>query len=203
MVNKFKYFISKLIYPRIKQKGDNNNIEISNNSYLRKSRIYIYGSHNTIIIKDRTYLHNVNIKIGFPDCPINNCKIIIDKDTSFNSANIQLGESGSSVLIGENCMFSFGIEITCTDTHSITDTEGNLINKGESIEIGSNVWIGKNAIILKNTKIPNNCIIAQNSIVTNKFYKDSCILAGIPAKIVKEDILWSRKRPQQYIDNKE
>ena len=203
MVNKFKYFISRLIYPKIKQKGNNNNLEISKNSYLRKTRIYIYGSHNTIIIKDRTYLHNVNIKIGFPDCPINNCKIIIDEETSFNSANIQLGESRSSILIGKNCMFSFGIEISCTDTHSILDAEGNLINKGESIEIGFNVWIGKNAIILKNTKIPNNCIIAQNSIVTYNFHQENCILAGIPAKIVKENILWSRERPQKFFVNKE
>ena len=95
-------------------------------------------------------------------------------------------------------MFSFNIEITCTDTHSVLDMEDNIINKGENIIIGNHVWVGKEAKILKNTKIADNCIVAQNSIVTKKFDTNNAVIAGNPAKIVKENITWSNIRPNNY-----
>ncbi len=203
MANKLKTFLNRLFFTKIKQFGGTNNIEISKSAYLRKVKIIIYGSENTVVIKDNTYLHNVKIIIGFKDCHINGCKITIGEDTSFNSAYMQMGENDSTLTIGRNCMFSFNIEISCTDTHSITDLNGNLLNKGNNIEIGDNVWVCKNSVILKNTKISNNCIVAQGSIITGKFDKNNCVLAGIPAKIVKENIIWSRKRPQNFLDNGE
>jgi hypothetical protein len=32
---------------------------------------------------------------------------------------------------------------------------------------------------------------------------NNCIIAGCPAKIVKKDINWDRKRPKQYIQDLE
>ncbi len=202
MANKLKRLLNKLFFTKIKQFGGKNNINISKSAYLRKVKIIIYGFGNTIVIKDNTYLHKVKIIIGFKDCHINGCKIIIGEGTSFNSAYIQTGENNSTLTIGRNCMFSFNIEISCTDTHAIADLNGNLLNKGNNIEIGDNVWVCKNAVVLKNTKIPNNCIVAQGCIIAGKFYKNNCILAGIPAKVVKENIIWSRKRPQSFLNER-
>ena len=193
-----KRFINKLIPDDIKISGKNNNIKISQSSYRRKFSLKIYGNNNTVEIGDNSYLHNVKIRIGFPDCPIENCLVKIGAKTSFNSAEIQLGESESSIIIGDNCMFSFNIEITCTDTHSVLDMEDNIINKGENIIIGNHVWVGKEAKILKNTQIADNCIVAQNSIVTKKFDTKNAVIAGNPAKIVKENITWSNIRANNY-----
>lgn len=198
IISKLRYELSKLGLYDIKTYGKNNKIDIKKPIFFRKSKIRIYGNNNTILIDEHAYLHNVTVRIGFPDCPINNCNIVIGKKTGFNSADIQLGESGSSLTIGDDCMFSFNVEITCTDTHSITDLEGNLLNIGKNIEIGSHVWGCKEIKILKNTKIPDNCIIAQNSIVTKKFEKQSCVIAGNPARIVKENIYWHRERPEHF-----
>ena len=202
MASEIKKILGRLFQFKVKQSGKNNIIDIPESTYLKKVKIKIYGSGNRILIKEKAYLHSVQIRLGHPDMPVNNCSIIIGEGTSFNSADIQLGESESYIHMGNNCMFSFNIEISCTDTHAIFDMDGNLINRGKSIEIGSNVWICKNSCILKNTKIPDNCIVAQNSVVTKSFKKENCILAGIPAKIVKENINWTRKRPE-YIIRKE
>ncbi len=182
--------------------GENNTIKILPSVYTRKVKIKIFGNNNTVEISDNSYLHNVHIRIGFPDCPIDNCLVKIGADTSFNSTEIQLGESESSVIIGDNCMFSFNIEITCTDTHSVLDLEGNLLNRGENITIGNHVWVGKEAKILKNTSISDNCIVAQNSIVTKKFDTKNAVIAGNPAKIVKENINWVKTRPQLISNSK-
>lgn len=198
ILSKLRLKLSKLGIYNIKDYGKNNKVEIHKPIFFRKSKIKIYGNNNKIVIKENAYLHNVTIRIGFPDCPINNCNITIGSRTGFNSADIQLGESGSFLTIGDDCMFSFNVEIACTDTHSITDLDGNLLNVGKSIEIGSHVWGCKEIKILKNTKIPDNCIIAQNSIVTKKFEKQNCVIAGNPARVVKENTNWHRERPERY-----
>lgn len=194
-------FFKSLFSNRFVIKGYKNKLNISKTAYLRKSKIKIYGNNNLVEIDENCYLHNVYLRIGFLDTPINDCVVKIGNGTSFNSCDMQLGESSSSLLIGEGCMFSFDVEIACTDTHAITDFDDNLINVGREIQIGSNVWVCKEVKILKNTKIPDNCIVAQNSIVTKNFDKENCVIAGNPAKIVKENIKWHRPRTEKLRGN--
>lgn len=59
-----------------------------------------------------------------------------------------------------------------------------LKSKG-GISIGNNVWIGDKATILSGVQIGNNVIVAANSVVTSSV-PANCIVAGIPAKIVKK-----------------
>lgn len=194
----FKQFINKYILkPKIKTIGSENNVDISKSAYLRKVRINIYGNNNTVIISDGVYLHNTKIDIGFSDCPINGCKVFIGQKTTSNGLYICLGESNSELLIGDGCMISFDVELSTTDTHSITDLEGNLLNRGHFIHIGSRVWICKNTTFLKDTEVKDDCVIAQNSIVTKCFETSNCVIAGNPAKVVKEGIKWSKTRPEK------
>jgi len=190
-------FLKKIFgKPKISSRGINNLIDIAKSAYTRKLKIKIYGSNNEIKIADNAYIHNTYISIGFPDTPINNCKIIIGAKSSINSASIQLGESDSEVIIGDNCMFSFNVELACTDTHSILDMEDNLINKGKFIHIGSKVWICKNVCILKNSNIPDGCIVAQGAVVSKQFDEKNAVIAGNSARVVKSNIKWSEIRPE-------
>ena len=196
-MNLKRFFNQYIIKPKINNKGENNEIKISESAYLRKVRINIFGNNNSVTISDGVYFHNSRIDIGFSDCPINNCRVFIGQKTSANGLYICLGESESEVSIGEGCMISFDVEMSCTDTHSITDLNGNLLNKGKFIRIGSRVWICKNTTILKNTEVKDDCVIAQNSIVTKCFDTPNCVIAGNPAKVVKESIKWSALRPEK------
>lgn len=53
------------------------------------------------------------------------------------------------------------------------------------IEIGDDCFIGMNSIILKGTKLGNNVIVGAGSVVHGTF-PDNCIIAGNPAKILKQ-----------------
>ncbi len=53
------------------------------------------------------------------------------------------------------------------------------------IRIGNSVWIGANVSILKGAQIGDGCIIAANAVVTEGIYPPNCLLAGVPAKVVK------------------
>ena len=53
--------------------------------------------------------------------------------------------------------------------------------------IGDNVEIHSGAKIIGPVRIGNNVIIGANAVVT-KDIPDNCVVAGIPAKIIKENI---------------
>lgn len=110
-----------------------------------------------------------------------------------------LQEDDSYVSIGDDSQLSWGIDIWCTDAHTITDLKGEPINFAKCIEIGKHVWIGKDSKIGKNVKIADNSIVGWGSIVTKEFNEPNVIIAGIPAKIVKRGINWDRRCINKYL----
>jgi acetyltransferase-like isoleucine patch superfamily enzyme len=51
------------------------------------------------------------------------------------------------------------------------------------------VWIGKNAVILKGIIIGEGSVIAAGAVVT-KDVPDHCLVAGVPAKVIRKNIEW-------------
>ena len=186
--------------PIIKDNGKGNKVSIGDKTYARKVVIEIYGDNNEVIIGDGGYMHNVHLTVGFTDCPINNAKIHIGNGVACNSLKVQMGESESECIIGDGTIISFNVEMTCSDNHCILNEKNELMNVGKKIEIGKGVWICKNVFVMKNTKIADHSIVALGSIVTKKFDTPNVILAGNPAKVVKEGIHWDLARPQQFLD---
>ena len=50
--------------------------------------------------------------------------------------------------------------------------------------IGDDVWIGGNCTILPGVTIGSNVIVAAGAVVT-KDVPDNCVVAGVPARVVK------------------
>lgn len=101
---------------------------------------------------------------------------------------------GESIFIGEDCMFSHGIEIRNGDSHAIVDYNSKVrINGAQPIKIGSHVWLCSDAKVLKGSYIEDGAIIATGAIVTGNVPHHT-IYGGIPAKKIKDNIDWERKR---------
>lgn len=105
----------------------------------------------------------------------------------------------TSVLIGEDCMFSYEVNLRSNDGHSIFDVQtGTNVNstkeicRNRKIVIGNHVWLGQRTIILYNTEIGDGSIIGAGGLVKGKI-PNNCIAAGVPAKVIRKDIAWSRK----------
>ena len=192
--------------------GENNTVRIKTDSEekfdkLKGLHIYVFGNNNSINlgkllfpINESIGLTGLMINIGNPpedtvdpgvNRYANNCKIDIGDNTIFCGVRLFLQDSNTSIFIGNDCMFSWGIDVWCTDVHTVTDLEGNPLNFSESIEIGNHVWVGKDVKIGKNTKISADSIIGWGSIVTKKFDETNVVIAGNPAKIVKRNINWN------------
>jgi serine acetyltransferase len=95
------------------------------------------------------------------------------------------------IIIGENVLIGPNVLIT-DNSHGILDkTQSQLhpslrpiYSKGPVI-IGDNVWIGEKASIMPGVTIGKSVIIAANSVVT-KSIPDNSMVAGVPAKIIKQ-----------------
>lgn len=176
--------------------GENNAVDVPQDSWVR---VTIYGDNNTVVVGPHKYHDDFRINIGTPDCHCDNCTVVIGNDFSCNGASMLLLEDNTTVKFGNDCMLSDLISIWPSDTHTMTDLDGKITNIGKSIKIGNHVWIGQGATILKNTTIASNCIVGTRSVVGGKYTKSNCVIAGNPAKIVKENVNWDRRRPKQYM----
>ena len=85
---------------------------------------------------------------------------------------------GDNVLIGPNCSF-YAAE------HPLdAETRNQGLEYAHQIKIGNNVWIGGGVNILSGVTVGNNVVIGAGAVVT-KDIPDGCVVAGVPAKIIK------------------
>ena len=98
-----------------------------------------------------------------------------------------------SISIGHNVVISERVVLRDSDNHTIKAIDA--ISSDESaltapIVIGDHVWIGMNVMVLKGVTIGEGSVVAAGSVV-NKDVPPHCLVAGVPAKVVKTDVTWS------------
>ena len=104
------------------------------------------------------------------------------------------------ISIGNNCMCASEIYLRADDGHSIIDlTTNKPTNFSSDIIIGNNVWLGFRSTILKGSKVNDGSVVGFGSIVNKKFEEKNILIAGVPAKKVKENISWKEPTPEKYI----
>lgn len=163
---------------------------IHTNDLLQIGMSYVGFMHK----HDRTYL-NINGRLIFQG------KYSIGKGCRFDIGNGAVAKFGRGyvnsktnfiimhgITIGDECAISWGCEFLDEDFHDITYSGKN--EKVASIEIGRHVWVGSNVTVLKGVVISDGCVIASGSVVSSVFEKKNCLIAGNPAKVIKENITW-------------
>lgn len=91
------------------------------------------------------------------------------------------------IEIGEDVAIADNVSIRDSDNHVITGPGDYKTTK--PVRIGNHVWIGMNAVILKGVTIGNGAVIAAGAVVTRDV-PERCLAAGVPARVVKENIVW-------------
>jgi serine O-acetyltransferase len=123
------------------------------------SKIYIY------YLKYK--LKNVSMKLGFSIPP----NVFGPGLAIVHYGTIVIN---SAVRIGENCRIHACVNI------------GASGGSYEAPQIGNNVYIAPGAKIYGNIRIANNIAIGANATVGKSFEEDSILIAGNPAKKIKE-----------------
>ena len=162
----------------------NNKLIIAKTSSLKGCNIRIRGENNFVEFKENTSFRNTKIEVRGK-----NCTLIVGRGTGTgDDTYISVRENGTKIIIGENCMFSRNSKIMTSDGHDIL-TNGVRINGAKDIVIGNNVWITDNVTVLKGVTVGDGAVLAINSTVTKDVPSNS-IVAGNPARVVKEEIEW-------------
>lgn len=189
--NKLITNAAKITLLSIEIRGNDNTVIIGRDSSINNLEIYIRGNGNSIVIGENCRF----VKGGSLWIEDDGCSIQIGESTSFISAHLAATENGSSITIGRDCMFAYDIDVRTGDSHSIIDASTHKrINPAASISIGNHVWVAAHVTILKGVDIGDDCVIGTGSLVTKSFNAGNVIYAGNPAKIVKQNITWTRDR---------
>ena len=192
--------------------GKNNTISYEN-ALLSSVIIDIRGDDNTIEIQEGCKLNNVTFRIRGNDHRVlinrgchfkrggsiwiedSHCSLIIGENSTFEDVHLAVTEPDSQIVIGQDCMFAYDIDVRTGDSHSIISKESNeRINYAENITIGNHVWIAAHSTLLKGSVIPDESVVATGSIVTEKYNTTGIIIGGNPARKLKDGITWTRKR---------
>ena len=94
-----------------------------------------------------------------------------------------------SIILGDGVFIARNVYITDSDHHQIFDTQGSVKNLPQPVRIGNHVLIGFGAVILKGVTIGDGAVIAAGAVVTQDV-PSRCLAAGVPARVVREDITW-------------
>ena len=91
-------------------------------------------------------------------------------------------------------MISRGIEIRATDVHKVYDIDSKVrLNDAHAdVVLGDHIWVAANVTISKNVTIASGCIIAAGAFVNKPIETPNCMVAGTPAKIIRQNVRWER-----------
>lgn len=110
---------------------------------------------------------------------------ILTLNGGFCNDGVQIA-CAKKITIGKDCAIARDVIIRDYDAHSLCD---EMHSTAKEIYIGNHVWIGTRAIILKGVNIGDGAIIAAGSVVT-KDVSAKCLVAGVPAQVIRENVEW-------------
>ena len=167
--------------------GEKSTVEISStpDNFLKKIFITCGKSSHIKILGIQVLNSTLGIELG------DNCELTIGPNQLMNgSININAHEK-SRIVIGEGCLWS-DVNIWSSDMHSIIDLASNKrINQAQDIIIDDHVWFGHGSLILKGSIINTGCIVGARSVITKSTpTQPNSVIAGNPAKILKNNVTW-------------
>lgn len=94
------------------------------------------------------------------------------------------------IRLGSGTMIASRVYISDHNHGNITPEDFNSIPakrplSSKPIVIGKNVWLGEGCSILPGVSLGNNVIVGASAVVTHSF-PDNCVIAGVPARIIKQ-----------------
>jgi acetyltransferase-like isoleucine patch superfamily enzyme len=174
--------------------GDLSIIEIGEDSIVENCNFYLSGNNQVVKIEAKTRIRNTSFWLEDGDN-----RVEIGPGTTIEGAHLAATEPRGAINIGEDCMLSYDIDIRNGDSHSIlTIDKKERINYAKNIIIEDHVWIGAHSIILKGCHIGKENVIGTGSVLSHLTTGPNCLIAGSPAKIIKNDITWERDRLKWY-----
>lgn len=105
-------------------------------------------------------------------------------------------QGGGKVFIGDYTLLAPNVGIISAN-HNLYNARVHI---PDIVRIGNYCWIGMNSTIMPGVILGDHTIVAANSVVTTSFLDGYVVLAGVPAKAIKD---LEREKCQIYKDKYE
>ena len=99
--------------------------------------------------------------------------------------------SSEKIVFGDECSLGWNVQLNDNGGH-VVKYNGKTSKQKGSITIGNHVWLTSNTIVTKDVNIADGCIVAQGGIVTKSITEPNSLVAGIPAKVIKNNVEWKK-----------
>lgn len=90
---------------------------------------------------------------------------------------------GTRITIGHNVWIARGCCLITTN-HDLANPEQHL--PGKDISLGDHCWLGANVVIMPGVELGPHTVVGANAVVTKSFPEGHCLLAGVPARRIRE-----------------
>ncbi|MDW9852699.1 acyltransferase [Sinorhizobium meliloti] len=178
---------------QIRIEGDNNEITIGEHCQFDGLTIRIEGNGNKLSIGNSVVATGMLSLIG-------KGTIIVGDYTTIGRCTMTAFKG--AITIGRDCMFANGIEIRTTDSHPVFDlVTRERINEERDVVIEDYVWCGMRVTLMKGSKISQSSVVALGSIVTKQFSKPFCLIGGYPAKVLRNNVTWTRRTNREVLED--
>lgn len=152
--------------------------------------VCFHGSNNKLVIEKNVVTDKLWIYFG------NNGFCSIGEGTEIIGGCLLASEA--KIIIGKDCLFSTEIIVRNHDAHHIFDLNTHKrINYSRDIVIGDQVWIGQRVTLLGGAAIGTGSVVGTNAVTSSQF-GDHVVIAGCPAKVLREKICWSRENTDYF-----
>lgn len=130
-------------------------------------------------------LRNLDIKWPVsPDIIVgNNIEIDPDDINNMQGYGCYFQTIDGKIVIGKGSYIAVNVGIITTN-HDINNIDDHV--SGKDVIIGKKCWIGMNSVILPGVILGNNTVVGAGSVVTKSFPEGHCLIAGNPAKKIKD-----------------
>lgn len=164
----------------------NSKIELNESLYINWNCIK-HNGRTSILRMDQDAKLTVNGKFSF----FYGADVIL-----FKGAHLLLGNSFINsdckirchqyIEIGNDCSISHDFTVMDSDAHCL-----NGDNHTNPVIIKDSVWIGTRVTILSGVTVGEGAVIAAGSVVNHDVPAHSMV-AGVPAKVIKENVEWEK-----------
>ena len=155
---------------------------------LGTSQLVDFRSERTVIDLRGRVEFNGRCKIGAGSrMMVATTGTLVFHDNFCNSSHLSI-ICFKKIVFGTNNHFSWHTLVMDSDQHEVVDCTGQRVNEDAPVIFGDNVWCGCNTIVLKGTELCSDVMVGAGAVVHGHHTTPHVVLAGNPAKIVKENV---------------
>jgi hypothetical protein len=92
-------------------------------------------------------------------------------------------QARNGIVLGKHVRMGPGVKVVSAD-HDVNDYDIHV--ESDPIVIEDYCWLGANSVILPGVKLAEHTVVAAGAVVTKSILQGNCIVAGAPARVVKE-----------------